>query len=88
METYRAQTDLLDKTPLMKRVEAQIGRELHDELKRNIDRGHTACHTAVCLNVSPTTVTSNTFPLPVIAPTMNWDPVSYTHLTLPTILLV
>ena len=43
METYRTQTDLLDKTPLMKRVEAQIGRELHEELKRNIERGHTAC---------------------------------------------
>ena len=56
METYRTQTDLVDKTPLMKRVEAQIGRELHEELKRNIERGHTACHTAVCLNVSPTTV--------------------------------
>jgi hypothetical protein len=46
----------MDKTPLMKRVEAQIGRELHNELKRNIERGHTAGHTAVCLNVSPATV--------------------------------
>ena len=44
------------KTPLMRRVEEQIGREIKDELKHSIDRGNTLATTAVKLDVDPETV--------------------------------
>lgn len=46
----------MNKTPLMKRVEREIGREIKEELKNNIASGESISTAAVRLGVVPDTV--------------------------------
>ena len=46
----------MNKTPLMKRGEREIGREIHEELRNNIAQGESISTAAVRLGVVPDTV--------------------------------